>query len=113
VLPRHLLEINYSGHVYDFVIRFECHEVHVYKDQTIRLEFMIHKASAAPFNKVLTDAHIPLPKQPIRPSLAHFGTIDTAAHPIQQRCSFGRVALRLHSLRRALLGRCGARALVL
>ncbi len=61
---RHVLEINFSGHVYDFVICFECAEAHVYKDQTLRLEFVIPKASGDPFNKVLTDAHVPLPKQP-------------------------------------------------
>jgi hypothetical protein len=62
--PRHILEISYYGHIYDFVICFACSEVYVYKDQKIRLYFMIHSASKASFNRILIAAKVPLPTQP-------------------------------------------------
>ncbi len=62
--PRHALQITHEKQKYDILICFECHWAYVYREGKMigRME-MGRDSKQDTFDKVLTDAKVPLPKQ--------------------------------------------------
>ncbi|QJX00690.1 hypothetical protein [Frigoriglobus tundricola] len=60
-IPRHGVRVAHAGKTYDFLICFECHWVYVFTDNSDKpLVLMIADAPQKAFNKLLTDAAVPL-----------------------------------------------------
>jgi hypothetical protein len=58
--PRHALMINFQGHMYDFLLCYQCHSMEVFKDDK---SFTSIGVTGSPkiLNDLLTAAHLPLP----------------------------------------------------
>ena len=59
--PHHMVRITSQGHVYDFVICFNCGNAQVYRDGIWKYQFGWTGDRSA-FNKILINAHVPLPQ---------------------------------------------------
>ena len=62
--PRHGISVTYNGNTYDLVICFECSSGNVYAGDKNEGNFLVTHSPQPTFNKVLTDAKVPLPKEP-------------------------------------------------
>ncbi len=62
--PRHGIRVTHDGNTYDLVICFECLSATVYAGDKADSNFLVTKSPQSAFNKVLTDAKVPLPKEP-------------------------------------------------
>jgi hypothetical protein len=62
--PRHGIRVTHNGKTADFVICFQCLQVHVYMDGGAEQMFLVSSSPTETFNKVLKDAGVPLPEQP-------------------------------------------------
>ncbi len=60
-LPRHGIRVTFEEKVYDFVICFECMQVQWHIDDEKQEGFRTTKSPATQFNKILSDAEVPLP----------------------------------------------------
>jgi hypothetical protein len=58
--PRHGLKIEAYGHKYDFVLCYHCGQMVMYRDGQ-ETEYLADHGSAQALDKILSDAHIPLP----------------------------------------------------
>lgn len=66
-IPRHAIRATTGNKVVEIVICFECRQTHTYTtvgDKTESDEFLISGSAQPVFDKVLTDAKVPLPKPP-------------------------------------------------
>ena len=60
-IPRHGVRVAHDGKTYDLLICFECHWVYVFTDKSDKpLVLMIADLPQKVFNKLLTDAKVPL-----------------------------------------------------
>lgn len=57
--PRQALRTAYSGHIYDFLLCYECHQLYVYEDDQL-LQGLGATGSPEVLNALLTELHIPL-----------------------------------------------------
>jgi hypothetical protein len=62
--PRHGIRVTHDGNTYDLVICFECMSANVYARDKQDGSFLLTDSPQSAFNKVLTDAKVPLPKAP-------------------------------------------------
>ncbi|WP_417378291.1 hypothetical protein [Gimesia sp.] len=62
--PRHGIRVKYKEQQHDFVICFECYRAIRYSDNEQREGFNPTDAPVAAFNRVLTEAKVPLPEPP-------------------------------------------------
>ena len=62
--PRHAIRASHDGKTADFVICFECYQVWWYLDGKERDRFLITNSPQQLFDKVLTDANVPLAGKP-------------------------------------------------
>lgn len=62
-IPRHGIKAVVDGKTVELVICFQCHSMTVYVDGK-RSSVLTDGGPAATFNKILTDAKVPLPKAP-------------------------------------------------
>jgi hypothetical protein len=62
-IPRHGVSVKYDGKTYDLVICFECSWVYIYTEGADKpLVLMTADSPQKTFNKILTDAKVPLAK---------------------------------------------------
>jgi hypothetical protein len=61
--PRHGIRVTHDGKTYDLVICFECFSAEVYDGDKKDGSFLVTNSPQPAFNKVLTDAKVPLPKE--------------------------------------------------
>jgi hypothetical protein len=59
--PRHGIRVMQDGKETDFVICFQCHHVLVFAADQPAQGFTVTKSPQADFDRVLTEAHVPLP----------------------------------------------------
>lgn len=62
-IPRHGIRAKVDGKTVEIVICFQCHSMNVYIGDK-KTSVLTDGSPAATFNKVLTDAKVPLPEQP-------------------------------------------------
>ena len=62
--PRHGIRAKHDGKTADFVICFECYQVHAYLDDGKAKYFLISRSPTELFNKTLMNAKVELPEQP-------------------------------------------------
>jgi hypothetical protein len=62
-IPRHGIQATHDGKTVHLVICFQCMQIHVYVDGR-QSSVLTTSAPASVFNQILTDAGVPLPKQP-------------------------------------------------
>ncbi|TAL38089.1 MAG: hypothetical protein EPN97_04150 [Alphaproteobacteria bacterium] len=58
--PRHALTFQSEGHIYDFVLCYECGQMVMYRDGK-ETEYNADHGSPQALDNILTEAHIPLP----------------------------------------------------
>ena len=61
--PRHGIRVTHESNTYDLVICFECFSAEVYDGDKKDGSFLLTISPQPVFNKVLTDAKVPLPKE--------------------------------------------------
>ena len=61
--PRHGIRVTHDGKTADFVICFECYQVKAFVGDRDAKDFLVTGSPQPAFDKVLTDAKVPLPKK--------------------------------------------------
>ena len=57
--PRHALSLSSSGHIYDFLLCYNCHQLYIYKDDKV-IASMGAAGSPKFLNSILAAAHVPV-----------------------------------------------------
>ncbi|HKA06571.1 MAG TPA: hypothetical protein VKD71_04890 [Gemmataceae bacterium] len=59
--PRHGIRVTHGDKTADFVICFECYQVKAFVGEEGKKDFLVTRSPQPAFDKVLTDAKVPLP----------------------------------------------------
>ena len=59
--PRHGIRATHGDKTVDLVICFECYQVKVFAGDDLKTDFLVTRSPQPAFDKVLTDAKVPLP----------------------------------------------------
>ena len=62
--PRHGIRVTHDGKILDFVICFECYQVHAFAGDKQDKSFLVTDSPQATFDNVLKEANVPMAEKP-------------------------------------------------